>query len=118
MKRQKNESIGMFIPCTICGKKAEWVYMPGTGNYCDKCVPRGCSCNINLKDGIDYDSEEAKLPENYVEKLDEKGRRYPCCEYWELTEDSHQDMDHIKDAWTAYYEYNEKNKTKMKVIKQ
>lgn len=108
----------MYIPCTICGKKADWTYMPGIENYCDKCVPRGCSCNNDLKEGIDYDSKEAELPENYIEKLDEKGRRLPCCEFWEITEESHNNLDHIEDGWKSFYEHNEKDKTKMKLIKQ
>src|ERR1035441_3790019 len=30
-----------------CKKIAVWWYMPsdGHGNYCDDCIPRGCSCN-------------------------------------------------------------------------
>ena len=55
--------------------------------YCENCVPRGCSCNAELKEGIEYDSKEAEDPKNYVEKLDEKGRKWPCCEYfWEKNE--------------------------------
>lgn len=58
--------------CNKCGEKAQWAYMPGTGYYCDICVPRGCSCNW-------YPVEENS--ENLVEEQDEYGRSYPCCEY-------------------------------------
>lgn len=46
------------LKCCKCNKMAVWTYMPGddTENYCDKHVPRGCSCQ---------------------EDKDE-----PCCEYW------------------------------------
>lgn len=59
-----------MIKCDECDNKAVWLYMPGTAQYCDNCVPRGCSCNV-----IDYDAivlEESK---------DEFGRLYPCVEY-------------------------------------
>lgn len=50
--------------CDKCHwRKAKWYYAPGYEIRCDECVPRGCSCN---------DGE----PER-----DEKGRRYPCCEW-------------------------------------
>jgi hypothetical protein len=72
-----------------CGKtpKEGWYYMPSTGDnvdyfYCDDCVPRGCSCNQDLKEGIDYESEEAKKPENWIDMVDDKGRKLPCCEYF------------------------------------
>ena len=75
--------------CVKCGKHPSggWLYMPEDGDnvdyfYCDDCVPRGCSCNSELKEGIEWDSEEAKNPDNYYEPVDEKGRKYPCCEYW------------------------------------
>lgn len=68
-----------------CGKLAVWNYLPAKENeqsyYCDDCVPRGCSCNHELKENIDYDSPEAQKPENYIERLDNKGRKLPCCEY-------------------------------------
>jgi len=31
--------------CSCCDKIATWSYMPGISNYCDDCLPRGCSCN-------------------------------------------------------------------------
>jgi hypothetical protein len=70
--------------CCYCGwRRATWSYMPGWENACDKCVPRGCSCNKELKPWIDNDSHEALLPENYYDVLDEHGRKQPCCE-WSL----------------------------------
>ena len=77
--------IKMKLKCK-CGKIAVWMYGPGSkdgdGDACDDCVPRGCSCNADLKPGIDYESPAASLPENWVEPLDEKSRRYPCCEWF------------------------------------
>ena len=31
--------------CDNCSNPATYMYMPGTGLYCDDCLPRGCSCN-------------------------------------------------------------------------
>ena len=77
-----------YIPCTVCGKKAIWSYMPSSDNYCDKCVPRGCSC---------------RKDEEGNEKLDEQGRSYPCCEYSQIAEEFHIDPDMIDYGWEAYY---------------
>jgi hypothetical protein len=79
------------IKCKVAPKFG-WVYMPDTGDevdyfFCDECVPRGCSCNDDLKEGIDIDSTEATLAENYVERRDERGRLYPCCEYFYVEND-------------------------------
>ena len=53
--------------CTYCHwRSAVWSYMPGWQNACDTCVPRGCSCNQE---------------EDGTEKLDEQGRKWPCCEW-------------------------------------
>jgi hypothetical protein len=51
-----------------CGAKAVWIYMPGGTDYCDACVPRGCSC---------------WLDEDGVEELGIDGRRQPCIEFEE-----------------------------------
>ena len=74
--------------CEVCHQSlAEWFYMPFSdpdrpSAFCDECVPRGCSCNLDLKDDSMWDDEEyQKDPKNWVEELDEKGRRYPCCEF-------------------------------------
>ena len=81
--------------CIHCGKipKRGWLYIPSTDDhcdyfYCDNCVPRGCGCNEELNEGINYHSEEAKDPVNYHQLLDEKGRKFPCCEY-ELVVNEH-----------------------------
>jgi hypothetical protein len=71
----------MKIKCDHCSKPAVWLYMPGSAAACDDHVPRGCSCNSELKEGISYESEEAKDSKNYEEKLDDKSRRWPCCEW-------------------------------------
>lgn len=59
------------VLCGKCGVEiAVWCYMPGKEHwhYCDGCVPRGCSCNID--------------PETGIEDTDSLGRLLPCCEYW------------------------------------
>ena len=63
-----------------CGKTAVWMYMPGREEdvACDDCVPRGCSCNMEPID----ENWENEDPDNWKEPTDEKGRKYPCCE-WE-----------------------------------
>jgi hypothetical protein len=68
-----------FDICEECGKKAAWIYISGE-LLCDKCVPRGCSCNMEPKDG-NYENED---PNNWEEPTDEKGRKYPCCEWDKL----------------------------------
>lgn len=71
----------MKIKCLKCGQLATWFYMPADSSdhaYCDKCVPRGCSCNEYPID----DNYENLDPNNWTEDLDEQGRELPCCEYW------------------------------------
>jgi len=56
--------------CIKCKCKiAVWTYLPSEDDryYCDDCVPRGCSCNID--------------PETGIEDTDGLGRLLPCCEY-------------------------------------
>ena len=66
-----------------CGKLAVWLYAPDSQYFaCDDCVPRGCSCNREPKFEFDHESPEAANPDNYYEPTDEKGRKYPCCEWW------------------------------------
>lgn len=87
----------MKILCK-CGKIATWIYMPSEydGNYCDNCVPRGCSCNIEqtqiidiegayvdypdkeLKQSIDWDWIKKGITWQYLDN----GKAYPCCEFW------------------------------------
>lgn len=82
-----------------CGKMAVWSYAPATTDttnpfYCDECVPRGCSCNH------DYDQEDMPIAETIawhdkndrkwkwleqgksITTIDDKGREWPCCEYF------------------------------------
>lgn len=72
--------------CTSCHiRLAEWLYAPTTNDNrlyqnCDRCVPRGCDCNTEPIDG-DIENQD---PANWVEPVDEKGRKYPCCEWWKL----------------------------------
>ena len=64
-----------MISCCKCKENATWMYMPTGGAdekerdryYCDDCVSRGCSCNL------DFDTGE--------ELTDDMGRKLPCCEY-------------------------------------
>jgi len=49
--------------------------MPRDDDACDECVPRGCSCNEEPKNG-DWEN-----PDEMVEQLDELGRKFPCCEW-------------------------------------
>ena len=85
-----------------CGKVATWLYMPGYssgGNSfsCDDCVPRGCSCNEYSTIPADYHPPVSIGPEEdgiegvdwiWVNEektrwchIDEKGRKWPCCEF-------------------------------------
>lgn len=98
--------------CSCCNKPAVWMYAPAsTGRvfYCNDCVPRGCSCNVDTVTGLsrfdmtrkhafwskeDYEKYHAtdELMQHasptkqedsfYVEVLDDEGRRNPCCEFW------------------------------------
>lgn len=101
-----------------CGKIATWVYAPtytgkginGDNPYsCDDCVPRGCSCNNYHTDINAYHPplDSPELPEGEEGKdwkwvdinkgewtnIDEKGREYPCCEFfydeegWDIEEE-------------------------------
>jgi len=63
-----------------CGKPAIWMYMPGDEVACNDCVPRGCSCNAEPVDG-DHENSD---PANWVETVDDRGRKYPCCEWWTI----------------------------------
>lgn len=68
--------------CSKCGKKATWWYGPGDGNACDDCVPRGCSCNLELKPGVkEIDFGAGNTMDDYYQPTDELGREWPCCEW-------------------------------------
>jgi hypothetical protein len=68
--------------CDRCWiRRAVWWYGPGPGGQrCDKCVPRGCSCNREPIDG-NPDNENS---DNWREIVDDLGRKYPCCEWMPL----------------------------------
>jgi len=88
-----------------CGKLAVWCYIPGysSGNNpysCDDCVPRGCSCNHNsiLEEyKNEPEGEEGKdwkwVDEGVWTDIDEKGREYPCVEYFYEENDWDEDED-------------------------
>jgi len=78
-----------YIPCIVCGEKADWSYMPGGEDYCEKHVPRGCTCN---------------LEEDGSEELDDNGRRFPCCEYMGISPELHNDEEIVQTGWDKYYE--------------
>lgn len=58
--------------CNNCNVNAVWFYMPAADiQYCDGCVPRGCSCNLkDIDDGVTGEQDTDKF-----------GRLYPCIEY-------------------------------------
>ena len=81
-------------------KKAVWFYGPANEalsgyDLCDECVPRGCTCNHEFAKGT---LEELGHPPQLPPKdhpwkwldeekgvwtpVDEKGRQYPCCEWF------------------------------------
>jgi hypothetical protein len=99
--------------CSKCNKSATWFYLPATRGkfyFCDDCVPRGCTCNvddidmaepdkefndrtiwwskeayhkcINEKlDPIEFCTRDRQSDSYYYEILDENGRREPCVEF-------------------------------------
>ena len=105
------------IKCCKCNKKdAVWLYMSGhnDGNdfFCDDCVPRGCSCNqyaveefgFNNKSNSNYIFWNKELTKStdtitsdtfYYEPVDERRRRYPCCEY-DYEEDGFNEEDFLE----------------------
>lgn len=66
------------MKCFKCNKPAVWSLASGDIDACDECVPRGCSCNEEPIDG-NFENED---PQNWAEPTDEKGRKYPCCEWF------------------------------------
>ena len=71
--------------------KAVWSYLPAENNYCDNCVPRGCTCNQNEKG---------------EESLDEQGRKEPCCEYSKIDEFFHDQKECVDVGWEVYYKHH------------
>jgi hypothetical protein len=80
--------------CGLCQKchrnRATWVYMPNGRTACDRCVPRGCNCNMEPKDG-DYENE---APSNWDEPRDKYGRKHPCCEWEPIQQPTHAPQTH------------------------
>jgi len=90
-----------FYKCSHCKEKAVYWYAPATNKkcnryYCEEHVPRGCTCNHRyVKEDAytpslnnpDYPTSE-DIPFKWIKEneiwchLDNKGREYPCCEYW------------------------------------
>jgi hypothetical protein len=69
------------VRCDKCHSKiATWEYQPSDDYtyYCEDCVPRGCSCNID--------------PETDEPYKDDQGRLLPCCEFYDQP-----------NGWTANY---------------
>ena len=99
--------------CSKCDNMAVWLYMPSSKGrvfFCDNCVPRGCSCNVdNIKEfgeptnqnimwwskdstieKLDNDGSLEKSENSfYYEILDDENRRSPCCEF-EYDEDGYE----------------------------
>lgn len=115
------------IKCCVCTEKdAVWFYMPGglkDGDFfCDECVPRGCSCNQyhmkEFNDERDYKNviywdkdlktftKEKTSNSVYFEPVDEKGQRFPCCEY-DYSEDGYETDEFLDDI--DIFEENGKN---------
>ena len=119
-----------------CGKVAVWMYMPSDGLYCDDCISSkddiGCSCNFNYAKGIDFEGNDVELPEgvegkdwrwviadgsNHLgvvtkedgiwQRLDERGRPYPCVEYWYDEEGF--DKPTIIDSISYYFDRGKRN---------
>lgn len=93
--------------CYKCYRIAKWSYLPSDSSayYCDKCVPRGCSCNLTIKPGVEeiYSEEEGIINsiEDYYQPLDELGREYPCCEFLY----SETGFDREEDKYEEYYDH-------------
>ena len=71
------------IRCDKChSKTATWEYQPSDDYkdhyFCEDCVPRGCSCNID--------------PDTNEQYTDDQGRLLPCCEFADSP-----------NGWTANY---------------
>ena len=79
----------MKMKCIDCGEAATWLYMPGIEeiSYCNKCVPRGCSCNyisvdLEFPNGIEGEDWQWVESNQVWEPLEGNNLQYPCAEYW------------------------------------
>jgi hypothetical protein len=88
-----------FNRCHVCHwRRSVWFYMPGMDNACEECVPRGCSCNREIKpefeeeytedmaNGIRNPKWDISDKELFYDVTDEKGRKMPCCEWHYVNE--------------------------------
>lgn len=80
----------MKIKCLNCNNYARWFYLPGDDDaaYCDKHVPRGCSCNdweYSLGDCIPdgVEGKDWRWIKKFIswEDLDGAGKQLPCIEF-------------------------------------
>ena len=76
MKKSQRRPVwfGTFHGCCQCSHRATWYYVPWSKvddekshYYCDDCVSRGCSCQIDSDTGL--------------ARLDKKNRELPCVEF-------------------------------------
>ena len=75
--------------CDHCDNLAVWLYMPKGDLSCEKCVPRGCSCQMELKPGVEETYEViaddldiiSNPDEDYEQLTDKEGRLLPCIEW-------------------------------------
>lgn len=65
------------LKCLECIKMATWINAKDASiYYCDTCVPRGCSCNLQPADNNASYEDEVEWVQEYVH-----GRLFPCCEF-------------------------------------
>lgn len=73
-----------------CGAPAAWEYLPDDGRYaCDKCIKRGCSCQLILKESVEEILKDGLLvneEDDFEMATDDQGRELPCVE-WEPYEE-------------------------------
>ena len=85
--------------CIVCGDIAVYCYIPASDRYyCNKCVPRGCGCQLRHftefePDGVEnvdwrradkskhYEENSLTNLHDFWEHIDENGESLPCCEY-------------------------------------
>lgn len=76
--------------CSYCHiRRATWFYAPGEEVACCKCVPRGCSCQVEPDnwDGCEESEEEAWKEDNLIEFIDDFDRPLPCVEWMNIRHD-------------------------------
>lgn len=80
--------------CCVCGKEvvSYWSYMPGSEDYCEDCVPRGCSCN---SDFFEFD-EDSVSKEKQIEWL-LNHRKYKVLNYGSKEHERGKHLEEITD---------------------